>query len=256
MSWFSWNEPYNRSPRREPSEVVVDTLMLELSWQMKEAERLQRERDNEYRRLKSGVDYSWLMSAPRTSYDISQGEKLGLEDLCSKVPPTYCGPAIQRWDRWVERSILHLLFSTWGCSSLQVQERLIWVISLLSRLCDVSTRKCTETAMLFSIGELSIALTCWSDNCKSHTGLTGYTPWQIQISPNWRCSFLFGWQQHIKQYIFCLAPFTYKQHPELKILSSFPLSLQTFMTFFLLWNIRYFENFIFFVHTMEVHCKL
>ncbi|XP_077075873.1 protein RD3 [Siphateles boraxobius] len=97
MSWFSWNEPYNRSPRREPSEVVVETLMLELSWQMKEAERLQRERDNEYRRLKSGVDYSWLMSAPRTSYDISQGEKLGLEDLCSKVPPAYCGPAIQRF---------------------------------------------------------------------------------------------------------------------------------------------------------------
>lgn len=149
MSWFSWNEPYNRSPRREPSEVVVDTLMLELSWQMKEAERLQRERDNEYRRLKSGVDYSWLVSAPRTSYNISQGERLGLEDLCNKIPPAYCGPAIQRWDRWVKRSILHLLFSTRGCSSLQVQGRLIWVISLLSRLCVVSTRKCTKTAMLF-----------------------------------------------------------------------------------------------------------
>lgn len=96
MSWFSWNEPYYRSPRREPSEVVMETLMLELSWQMKEAERLQRERDNEYRRLKNGVDYSWLMSAPRSSYDISQGERLGLEDLCSKVPPSYCGPTIQR----------------------------------------------------------------------------------------------------------------------------------------------------------------
>ncbi|KAK9956224.1 hypothetical protein ABG768_013971 [Culter alburnus] len=97
MSWFSWNEPYYRSPRREPSEVVMETLMLELSWQMKEAERLQRERDNEYRRLKSGVDYSWLMSAPRSSYDISQGERLGLEDLCSKIPPSYCGPTIQRF---------------------------------------------------------------------------------------------------------------------------------------------------------------
>uniref|UniRef100_A0A8C1P2N5 Uncharacterized protein n=1 Tax=Cyprinus carpio TaxID=7962 RepID=A0A8C1P2N5_CYPCA len=96
MSWFSWNEPYYRSPRREPSEVVTDTLMLELSWQMKEAERLQRERDNEYRRLKSGVDYSWLMSTPRSSFDISQGERLGLEDLCSKVPPSYCGSVIQR----------------------------------------------------------------------------------------------------------------------------------------------------------------
>uniref|UniRef100_A0A671MVY6 Protein RD3-like n=1 Tax=Sinocyclocheilus anshuiensis TaxID=1608454 RepID=A0A671MVY6_9TELE len=97
MSWFSWNEPYYRSPRREPTEVVTDTLMLELSWQMKEAERLQRERDNEYRRLKSGVDYSWLVSTPRSSFDISQGERLGLEDLCSKVPASYCGSVIQRF---------------------------------------------------------------------------------------------------------------------------------------------------------------
>ncbi|XP_073711698.1 protein RD3 [Misgurnus anguillicaudatus] len=97
MSWFSWSEPYYRCPRREPSDVVADTLMLELSWQMKEAERLQRERDNEYRRLKSGVDYSWLISTPRSSYDISQGEKLGLEDLCSQVPPSHCGSVIQRF---------------------------------------------------------------------------------------------------------------------------------------------------------------
>ncbi|XP_051501339.1 protein RD3-like [Myxocyprinus asiaticus] len=97
MSWFSWSEPYYRSPRREPSEVVTDTLMLELSWQMREAERLHCERDNEYRRVKSGVDYSWLMSTPRSTYDISKGERLGLEDLCSKVPPSYCGSVIQRF---------------------------------------------------------------------------------------------------------------------------------------------------------------
>ncbi|XP_051952233.1 protein RD3-like [Xyrauchen texanus] len=97
MSWFSWSKPYYRSPRREPSEVVTDTLMLELSWQMREAERLHHERDDEYRRVKSGVDYSWLMSTPHSRYDISQGERLGLEDLCSKVPPSYCGSLIQRF---------------------------------------------------------------------------------------------------------------------------------------------------------------
>ncbi|KAA0708947.1 Protein RD3 [Triplophysa tibetana] len=97
MSWFSWSEPYYRSPRREPSEVVTDTLMLELSWQMKEAEHLQRERENDYRRLKSGVDYSWLISIPPSSYDISQGERLGLEELCGKVPPSHCGSVIQRF---------------------------------------------------------------------------------------------------------------------------------------------------------------
>ncbi|CAL8317889.1 unnamed protein product [Merluccius merluccius] len=93
-SWFSWNDPYYRRPRREPSDVVVDTLMMEFSWQLKEAERQQRERESEYQRLKTGVDYSWLASTRRTSYSISTGERLGLEDLCCKVPPADCGLVI------------------------------------------------------------------------------------------------------------------------------------------------------------------
>ncbi|MEQ2269647.1 hypothetical protein XENORESO_007448 [Xenotaenia resolanae] len=96
-SWFSLNEPYQRSPRRDPADVVTDTLMMELSWQQKEAERLQRERENEYRRLKTGVDYSWLASTPRSSFNISTGERLGLEDLCSKVPPSCCGLVILKF---------------------------------------------------------------------------------------------------------------------------------------------------------------
>ncbi|XP_028809448.1 protein RD3 [Denticeps clupeoides] len=96
-SWFGWSEPQYRSPRRDPAEVVTDTLMLELSWQLKEAERLQRERDSQYRRLQTGVDYSWLVSSPRTSYDVPAGERLALEDLCAKVPPSYCGSVILRF---------------------------------------------------------------------------------------------------------------------------------------------------------------
>ncbi|XP_054475099.1 protein RD3 [Anoplopoma fimbria] len=96
-SWFSWNEPYHRSPRRDPADVVTDTLMLEFSWQLKEAERQQRERENEYQRLKTGVDYSWLASPPRSSYSISTGERLGLEDLCYKVPPPCCGLVILKF---------------------------------------------------------------------------------------------------------------------------------------------------------------
>lgn len=96
-SWFSWNEPYYRTPRREPADVVTDTLMLEFSWQLKEAERQQRERENEYRRLKTGVDYSWLASTPRSTYDISTGERLGLEDLCAKVPPSCCGLVVLKF---------------------------------------------------------------------------------------------------------------------------------------------------------------
>nr|XP_019953372.1 PREDICTED: protein RD3 [Paralichthys olivaceus]XP_019953373.1 PREDICTED: protein RD3 [Paralichthys olivaceus] len=96
-SWFSWNEPYYRSPRRDPADVVTNTLMLEFSWQLKEAERQQRERESEYRRLKTGVDYSWLASMPRSSYSISTGERLSLEDLCSKVPPSCCGLVILKF---------------------------------------------------------------------------------------------------------------------------------------------------------------
>uniref|UniRef100_A0A1A8FAH9 Retinal degeneration 3 n=1 Tax=Nothobranchius korthausae TaxID=1143690 RepID=A0A1A8FAH9_9TELE len=96
-SWFSWNEPYYRSPRKDPADVVTDTLMLEFSWQLKETERLQKERENEYRRLKSGVDYSWLASVPRSSFNISTGERLALEDLCAKVPPSCCGLVILKF---------------------------------------------------------------------------------------------------------------------------------------------------------------
>lgn len=96
-SWFSWSDPYYRRPRREPSDVVVNTLMLEFSWQLKEAERQQRERESEYRRLKTGVDYSWLASPPRTSYSTSTGERLALEDLCCKVPPADCGLVILKY---------------------------------------------------------------------------------------------------------------------------------------------------------------
>ncbi|XP_075940165.1 protein RD3 [Anarhichas minor] len=96
-SWFSWNEPYHRSPQRDPADVVTDTLMLEFSWQLKEAERQQRERENEYQRLKTGVDYSWLANTPRPSYNLSTGERIGLEDLCSKVPPPYCGQVILKF---------------------------------------------------------------------------------------------------------------------------------------------------------------
>ncbi|XP_077408635.1 protein RD3 [Vanacampus margaritifer] len=96
-SWFGWSEPHQRVPGRDPADVVTDTLMLELSWQLKEAERQQRERESEYRRLRTGVDYSWLASAPRSSYSISTGERLGLEDLCSKVPPSCCGLVILKF---------------------------------------------------------------------------------------------------------------------------------------------------------------
>ncbi|XP_053166203.1 protein RD3 [Hemicordylus capensis] len=96
-SWFRWNEPPNRISQRSPTEMVMETLMMELGWQIKEAEKQQRERENEYRKIKTGVDYGWLVSHPKHSYDISPGERLQLEDMCSKIHPSYCGPVIIRF---------------------------------------------------------------------------------------------------------------------------------------------------------------
>uniref|UniRef100_A0A8C8SF80 Retinal degeneration 3, GUCY2D regulator n=1 Tax=Pelusios castaneus TaxID=367368 RepID=A0A8C8SF80_9SAUR len=96
-SWFRWNEPQNQISQRTPAEMVVDTLMMELGWQMKQAEKQQRERENEYRKIKTGVDYGWLVSYPKHSYDISPAERLQLEDMCTKIHPPYCGPVILRF---------------------------------------------------------------------------------------------------------------------------------------------------------------
>ncbi|KAJ7407041.1 protein RD3 isoform X1 [Willisornis vidua] len=96
-SWFRWNESPNRISQRNPTEMVVETLMMELSWQIKQAEKQQRERENEYRKIKTGVDYGWLVSYPKHSYDISPGERLQLEDMCTKIHPSYCGPVIVRF---------------------------------------------------------------------------------------------------------------------------------------------------------------
>ncbi|XP_006274162.1 protein RD3 [Alligator mississippiensis] len=96
-SWFKWNEPQNRVSQRNPTEMVVETLMMELNWQIKQAEKQQHERENEYRKIKTGVDYGWLVSYPKHAYDISPTERLQLEDMCIKIHPPYCGPVIFRF---------------------------------------------------------------------------------------------------------------------------------------------------------------
>nr|6DRF_A Chain A, Protein RD3 [Homo sapiens] len=82
---------------RSPAEMVLETLMMELTGQMREAERQQRERSNAVRKVCTGVDYSWLASTPDSTYDLSPIERLQLEDVCVKIHPSYCGPAILRF---------------------------------------------------------------------------------------------------------------------------------------------------------------
>ena len=43
------------------------------------------EKEKEEKRIKSGVDYSWLMAAKPKIYQIPQLERLQLEELCLKV---------------------------------------------------------------------------------------------------------------------------------------------------------------------------
>ncbi|MBN3282040.1 RD3 protein, partial [Polyodon spathula] len=100
-SWFRWNEPYYRHTQRSPADTVSEMLMMELNWQIKQAEKLQRERDIEYRRIKTGVDYSWLVSYSKKTYDIPPGERLELENACAKIHPSYCGPVILRFRQLV-----------------------------------------------------------------------------------------------------------------------------------------------------------
>lgn len=97
LPWLRWPEAPARLMSRSPAEMVLDTLMTELLGQMREAERQQRERNQAGRTVRTGADYSWLASAPRSSCDLSPGERLQLEDVCARVPPCYCGPAILRY---------------------------------------------------------------------------------------------------------------------------------------------------------------
>ncbi|XP_075396685.1 protein RD3 [Tenrec ecaudatus] len=101
IPWLRWNEAPPRLSSQSPAEMVLDTLMMELAGQMREAERQQRARNNTNRKIRTGVDYSWLASTPRLTYDLSPGERLQLEDVCAKIHPSYCGPAILRFRQLV-----------------------------------------------------------------------------------------------------------------------------------------------------------
>lgn len=55
---------------------------------MKEFDAIKREEENQQRRKETGVDYSWLISTPKKSYEIPHIERLELESLCYKLKPT------------------------------------------------------------------------------------------------------------------------------------------------------------------------
>ncbi|GFR71952.1 retinal degeneration 3 [Elysia marginata] len=80
-----------RPPVRDQHVVACDTLMAELDFHIKELERERLHAEQEARRIKTGVDYSWLIESPaRPSYEVPQIERLELEELCYQIEGTEC----------------------------------------------------------------------------------------------------------------------------------------------------------------------
>ncbi|XP_008302438.1 protein RD3 [Stegastes partitus] len=109
---FPWSAVFSLEPKvpgqRSTEELVTNTLMLELGAMVKRTERIRLERATEGRRRRrsssSTADYSWLASAPTPQpYELTPNDLLELQDLCAKIPPAQCGPAIVRFRRLVSQ---------------------------------------------------------------------------------------------------------------------------------------------------------
>lgn len=92
--WKPWTGDSQKPPEKDEKLIVAESLMLELEYNIKETERLFREKEQEEKRQQTGVDYSWLISAPVKTYEIPQLVRLELEELCYQVKPEECGRII------------------------------------------------------------------------------------------------------------------------------------------------------------------
>ncbi|XP_059203002.1 RD3 domain-containing protein [Centropristis striata] len=109
---FPWSAVFSLEPKvpgqRSSEEMVTNTLMLELGAMVKRTERIRLERATEGRRRRrsssSTADYSWLATAPTPQpYELTPSDLLELQDLCAKIPPAQCGPAIVRFRKLVSQ---------------------------------------------------------------------------------------------------------------------------------------------------------
>lgn len=89
-------------PAKAESDVVCEALMMELECQIKEIERINREVDQEKKRMANIADYTWLISVPPKTFEIPQMERLALEELASKIPPEDSGDVISEFRSIVE----------------------------------------------------------------------------------------------------------------------------------------------------------
>lgn len=92
--WNKLTVDPNQPPVRDQQSLVSDSLMNELDFHVKEMERMERENDQERKRQETGVDYSWLISAPPKVYEVPQLERLELEGQCYQVKPSESGTVL------------------------------------------------------------------------------------------------------------------------------------------------------------------
>jgi len=101
----STSKPSLMSPSRSRMDGlrVADSLLSELSFQMRNVEDRKREEEQECRRVANGgVDYGWLVMEPTKYYRLSEIEQLDLEDLCCRITPEESGSVIRAFRSAVE----------------------------------------------------------------------------------------------------------------------------------------------------------
>ncbi|XP_048741575.1 protein RD3-like [Ostrea edulis] len=89
--WKNIASDVHRPPEKDSKVVVVDTIMHELEYHIKELERVAYEKEVDDRRRHTGVDYSWLISTGPKGFEIPQLQRLELEEICYKIKPEECG---------------------------------------------------------------------------------------------------------------------------------------------------------------------
>lgn len=70
--------------------VVVDIIIYELEYYIKELECIVYDKEIDDRRRNIGVDYSWLISIVLKGFEILQFQRFELEELCYKIKLEEC----------------------------------------------------------------------------------------------------------------------------------------------------------------------
>lgn len=81
-------------PERDQQAMVVETLLMELDFQIKEFESFQYSQELLDRRIQTGVDYAWLITEPAKPFTVPQLVRLELEENCYKIHPNETGAII------------------------------------------------------------------------------------------------------------------------------------------------------------------